>query len=265
MYEPFMIKVSSPGKKGILQLTQNENYEVYKTEGFAALNTNIMQTENVYIDGGKCNLTHVEPRNIVLYIHFRAAAVESSRLTLYPYFAPHQELTIEYANDNRSGKISGFVESIECDLFNNPQFMQISIICPYPFFSSSVYTKLILSSAATGTLNNAGDIDAGITTDITVDEMDGYSPILQNLTTGQKMIINTKLEVGKTLKLSSLPGEKTVKILSTGGETQNVISKMDISSRWITMLLGGNELKVSTANGAACTAIIKMHHLYVGM
>lgn len=60
--------------------------------------------------------------------------VEDSRQLLYRYFQVKKPIELTIAGDNRVLMAEGYVESITPNIFTNPETVQITIICPDPYF-----------------------------------------------------------------------------------------------------------------------------------
>jgi hypothetical protein len=60
--------------------------------------------------------------------------LETRRIMFDMIFHQNEEITLFISTDHRNVITKGYVESIECNFFNNPQIIQVSIICPDPFF-----------------------------------------------------------------------------------------------------------------------------------
>lgn len=100
-------------------------------------------TSNRYNDGSRLEHIRAEQRNIVLtFFPMPYPDVETSRQILYKYFPLYSMITLMFNLDNRKVSISGYVESIEPNIFENPETVSISVICPQPFFESHVPTVL---------------------------------------------------------------------------------------------------------------------------
>lgn len=118
-----------------LTLTHRENeYQVINVDGLNPPKAIIQSNNVVSMDGARFASSKLEPRNVVLTIKINGD-VESNRLRLYRYFKTKQYSKIYYKNSSRSIYCEGYVETIECDLFENGQTMQVSIICHDPYLN----------------------------------------------------------------------------------------------------------------------------------
>ena len=166
----------------VLRLTRNVNYTITGVEGLTPVAANINTSTAGINDGVLYNSARLGYRNIVITLYFTQDA-EKNRIRLYNYFQTKQFCMLYFSNDTRNVKISGYVETFECDLFVLGQTAQISIICPNPYFknvsetvnSGSAVTSMlefptefndvVFSTETTNTtitIPNNGDVPAGM-------------------------------------------------------------------------------------------------------
>lgn len=108
-------------------------YQILNVEGLNPPSANIKRSEVAGMDGTKYMSAKLEERNIVLTLRINGN-VEKNRIYLYNYFQSKQYCKMQYTNGSRSVYAEGYVENIECGLFTISEQMQISIICPDPYF-----------------------------------------------------------------------------------------------------------------------------------
>ena len=63
--------------------------------------------------------------------------VEKNRINLYKFFRIKELCKFYYKNSTRDVYIEGYVETVDVDLFTNNEIMQISILCPNPYFKNA--------------------------------------------------------------------------------------------------------------------------------
>lgn len=121
----------------ILTLTQNENdFQILSIEGLNPPNAQINTAIIAGMDGARFNSSKLDTRNIVVYIKIRGD-IEQNRLRLYSFFVTKQWCRFYYKNDSLDVFAEGYIESVECGIFTDNEVMQISIICPDPYFKSA--------------------------------------------------------------------------------------------------------------------------------
>ena len=121
----------------ILELTHCESdYQILSIDGLNPPQATINRSKIVGLDGSKFNSSRVEDRNIVILVKLNGD-VEANRLKLYQYFNTKQWCKLYYKNRNRDVYIEGYVETMEVSPFTKDETVQISIICPEPYFKSA--------------------------------------------------------------------------------------------------------------------------------
>ena len=139
------------------ELTHNyERYYVKSITGLtppsAVINTSVSGSPSAVIntsvsgsyDGSFYNSSRLEKRNIVITLGLKGK-VEENRQRLYSIFPMKKECEIYFKNRNRDLKIKGYVESIEGDIFVQKEEIQISIICPNPYFETPLSVECEMS------------------------------------------------------------------------------------------------------------------------
>ena len=125
------------------------------------------------VDGASFTGASVLSRNIVLTLHpnpdWKDWTYEALRRLLYSYFMP-KRLTrlVFYSDDMIPVEISGVVEDVSVNIFSKDPELQVSIICPDPYFTSldpTVITGLTNDDAIT--VEYGGTIEAGMHVKVT--------------------------------------------------------------------------------------------------
>lgn len=134
-----MFELSVKNHRGdTLNLTKSKQYTVYKINGLNPPKATVNSSVNTTTDGSSVNSVRLTNRNIVIYVAINGD-IEVNRIELYKYFPVKKNITLYFKNGKRNVYIEGVVELIECDLFTNRQVMQISVICPKPYFKEADY------------------------------------------------------------------------------------------------------------------------------
>lgn len=234
-----------------LNITGNSKFQLVSVTGLNPPVADIAYSQLATSDGGVFNMARGQARNIVLTIQ-PMGGVEAKRLELYEFLAPKSAITLEIKTDNRHVTIDGYVESMEIDYNANPQLIQVSVICPNPYFKDA--TKR--SVAVPGTVNNPSEATQGAEFTLTLTGS-GTSLVLTNTTTGEALTVTDTFSSGQIVKINTLQGQKVVKV--------NGISRMasvDLSSDWPQLQPGNN---VFTITGVSCTAVCEFYPLYMGV
>lgn len=253
----------------LFELTHNRSqYSLIHVTGLtppkADINTSVAGT----IDGAFYNSARVNMRNIVLTIVIEGD-IEANRQHLYRIFPIKSLCTVFFKNENMNVQISGYIELVDGDLFSKREQMQISIICPRPFWSALGLVAYELSTTVamfsfpfsiaptpgvaiseytqqpTIKIYNDGSVPCGFTADIEI--ATGPQSVsdltLYNLTTQKKIGIlgSVTLAAGDKAHLSTIPGSLKIS-MEHGGTVTNLINKLIDGSTFFNLELGENIL-----------------------
>lgn len=243
-----------------LELTNNPNYRVYQIDGLEPPQATINTSAVANFDGSRFNSSRANERNIVIYLTIEGDC-EVNRINLYKYARTKKFIRFYYQNDSRDVYIDGYVESMPIGFFEMKQIVQISIICPYPFFKATVETVLnfasveplfifpfayeaagepfsVLRPGATKSLVNEGDVENGLT--ITINAIGQVlNPRILNVTTNQYFKVTVEMTEGDQLTINTNKGEKSLTLLRDG-VTTNIINSMVRGSTWFQLYTGDN-------------------------
>lgn len=243
-----------------LELTHNSAYSGISIDGLyppsATVNTAVTATH----DGSKYNSSRVNDRNIVITLYIESPCDEN-RIELYRYVKSKQYIKLYFSNELRDVYIDGYVESMNVDFFALKQKVQISVLCPSPFFKV-VEDNIIDFSSLTSLFEfpfsieeagiefsslqlhtdksviNRGDVPSGAKIKLysigTV-----LNPTIYNVGTSEYFTLNFEMQEGDEITISTVTGEKYVTLLRDGVET-NIINKMKIGSKWLQLQPGDN-------------------------
>lgn len=270
----------------LLELTNNENYNVIKVTGLNPASATINTKSVTNLDGQKFNSSKVNMRNIVLTV-LPVEPVDENRIALYEYFKVKQFVRIYYKNKLRDVYIDGYVETFEDDFFTNPQNIQISIICPKPYFKSLDYgisnfltiVNLFESPFSipeegmavserldnfTLDITNRGDVSTGIILHgIFTGNVSGLT--IWDKLTKARMAIEYEFDAGDELYIDTNKGQKSI-TLSRSGEKINLINYLADGSTWLILEPGINSYEYTTTYGQTNVELSIEHtDLYQGV
>ena len=159
----------------IYELTHNRRmYSVVSVSGLTLPMVNINTAAAGTQDGEVYSSSHMNRRNIVITLVLEGD-IERSRQMLYTIFPLHSPVTVYYQTFNRDLYIDGYLESIDGSLFAQREAMQISIICPDPYFRNR-YLAAARAENGAYSIRNDGDVPVGFVAEITVSTED--EPVL---------------------------------------------------------------------------------------
>lgn len=247
-----MLKISVKNKYNqTLQITQNNKYAVVEVTGLTPPKANINTSNLATKDGSVFNSSKLQNRNIVIDI-VPTGDCEAARLDLYKYFRGKQICTLYIETSTRKVMIDGYVESVTANLYENPQKVQMSIICPDPWFKSET-PQVINFDTNPKTINSDSDDDTGV---IITATMSGAAsdPSFTNSTTGETFSLDYDFQSGDVLTVDTRRGSKSVKVLRSGA-TINLLNYITSATKWIYLITGNNTITYNAASGAANMAV----------
>lgn len=268
-----------------LKLTQNENkYQILQIDGLTPPKAKIDTIDVVNVDGAKFKSSKLEMRNLVLTIKINGD-VEKNRIALYDFFMPSQWCKITHKSSLKTVYIECYCETNDCDLFENGQTAQISLLCPKPYWINLVSTIIDISKKygnftfpfsieeqgivfASIDLNkitriiNYGEVSNGMI--ITIKANDTVSnPVIYNYNSGEYIKVNKTMQQGEKIVINT--ELKTVYSYIDSIET-NIINYKDDSSTWLELSRGNNFLTYnSDSNSDMLDVVITHNSLYAGV
>ena len=254
-----------------VQLTNDEtNYQILSIGGLNPPKVQLNHSTVAVLDGSRFNSARLNERNIVILLKLNGD-VESNRLNMYQLFALKHECKFYYKNEHRNVYIAGRVESIECDYFTNKETMQISMICPFPYFKdidiivddiSKVIKKFefpfsieydepeIFSEIEVDKITdifNMGESECGII--INIDFIGSVNQMkIINTGNGETFTVNHGFISGDNLVINTNKGEKSV-VLTRNGAEINLFAKVARGSTFFNLNRGDNYFSYEADNG----------------
>ena len=258
------------------ELTSNEaRYQVTKIDGLNPPPAVITSAGVAGMDGSRFASAKLGERNLVLYVKINGD-VETNRIFLYRFFKTKQYCKIYYENETRSVYAEGYVETIECDLFENGQMMQISIVCNDPYLKAleEIEHELSLIIGAftfpfaieepiefsyyehdmLTTIAYDGDAESGFIIEI---QAGGSvtNPSIYKVGTGEQMSINVTMVQGDLLRINTNKGEKSIEF-THNGVTTNYLRNLQRGSSWLSLDIGDNQFTCDADSGEEMMQIV---------
>ena len=245
-----------------LTLTGKEaQYQVIKIEGLSPAPAQINTTAIANLDGSLFNSSRLESKNLVITIRINGD-VERNRQRLYDFFPTKEQVTIYYSNENRDVFIEGYVETLECDLFNISELAQISILCPDPYFKSidelvsDISNTIALfhfpfaidydapiafsefENSRVTNVYNEGSSETGVIVDI-VARSDFDSITIRNVETLEEMTLEYQFLENDEIEINTNKGHKSVYLIRAGERT-NLFTAVKRGSVFFQLRAGDN-------------------------
>lgn len=277
----YTLKVEN--KRGeILTLTHNEKeYQIVSIDGLNPVPAMLQMSSVVGMDGTKFVSSKLNTRNIVITIRLNGD-VERNRLQLYHYFKSKQYCKIYYKTETRDVFAEGYVENIECDLFTIGEMMQVSIVCPDPYFYSvkenvheaspiNPLFEFAFAFGADGVKNptitdpaiefsnynhsqaidiiNSGEEETGLIIEILFNG-NVSNPYIHDGITDDVLQVNADFAFGDVLTINTKRGNKSVMIARNGAAPISGIRYLDKSSVWLQIATGLNHFVYGAESGS---------------
>ena len=271
----YTVKIRNSANE-MLQIYPSNDYMLTSIAGITPADATINSVEMATQDGAHFNSSRVMPRNLVATFSIRGegAATRQRRVNLYRYIRPKHPIRLYIANDQRNVYIDGYVESMQDGgtIFSEREQMQVSVICPDPYFrDNETGDRMVTFSAITPMFNfpfhivsptpfstwdevytkiieNDGDASCGVVLNVIATDR-VTNPWFYNETTGERMTFEITLEVGDELVISTIPGHKRARLIRDSVET-NVINTLAHGSAWLTLEPGANAFFYNAVSGA---------------
>lgn len=256
----------------VVELTHDrKNYAVVDVQGLTRPTAQINTTVSGSLDGSFYNSARVEMRNIVLAVVLYGD-IEANRQRLYDIFPlPKMACTVYFENANRRVQIEGYVETLEGNLFENRETMQISILCPRPYWEDMESIVSELSSVLRlfefpfdisepipvsevlevpmATVHNGGDAVCGLRLHIDIDgDVEGLT--IYNSTMQIFLGFTFTFEAGDVIDVCTISGSLST-TLTRSGTTSSLLPYLKAGSTWIKLALGDNQLTYTLTDGDA--------------
>lgn len=234
--------------------------QIRNVDGLGPVKASVNTSPMGSVDGDSYSGASVGARNIVLTLrpnpNWHTWTFEGLRRLLYTYFMPKLLTRLVFETDEIPPvEISGYVESIEPVLFSKDGEIQVSIICPYPYFTTVApieYTGVSSDGSNPLEIEYNGSVVSGI--NVTVSWTSGATPTLVGIQLGDPALsyfrVAATIDSSKYLVMNSIPGQKYVQNVATpSGVTTNLLSKVQEGSQWPFMQPGENQFAVITSGG----------------
>lgn len=275
-------------KGNVLRLTQNEEkYQVLSIEGLNPSSAQVNRATMAGLDGSKFNSAKLQERNIVITLKLKGE-IENNRIELYRFFKPKYLCTFFYKNKNRDVYIEGYTETVEITPFTNNETMQISIICPNPYFRSvknleESISKTISKFAFPFTIENDypiafSEIDKEKITNIINDSEDSTGMIVQidflgvvnkivikNTEAGEKIELKYDFKENDKVIINTNRGNKSINLIRDG-INYNIFNTLQKGSVFLQLDTGDNFFSyiVDEGDGDSKVDIKFKHYLLYG-
>ncbi|ABS35234.1 hypothetical protein ACP49_16180 [Clostridium botulinum] len=259
-----------------ITLGNSRPFILSKIDNTAGVKTNIITTKSPYQDGKNYHGTTLEDRVLPVTGAIISTSTEDlyrKRMNLCSIFNPKAKINITYINN--AGE-----HSIECVVQDSPVFnkktglMQeflVQLYCPSPFWQDIYETKeevalwigdfeFMLEIPDEGiemghresnlivNIFNDGDIECGMRIEFTA-LATVVNPSLFDINTRKYIKVKRSLQAGDKLIINTKFGDKTVEMIRSNGERQNVFNWIDLDSEFLQLNVGDNLFRYDAEQG----------------
>ena len=289
-----MFEAKIENRKGnILTLTQNESdFQITSIIGLNPPSAQINTTNIAGFDGAKFNSSKLNTRQIVITLKLNGwgSIVEYNRQMLYKYFPTKEWVKFYFKSDYRNVSIEAYVENFEDDLFEQHQTIQVSLLCPQPYFKDideiiddiskivSVFEfpfsinenepipiSEIELDKITNIYNNS-ESETGLIIEIEV--LDTINKIaIGNTLTGESMILNYNFIADDKIIIDTNKGQKSITLIRNNIK-YNLFTAIQKGSKFFQLAMGDNLFTYLADNGTSDTLIhvlFKHYNTYRGV
>jgi hypothetical protein len=222
------------------------------------------------MDGENYSGAYVGKRNIVLTFGFNpnyaaSQTVESLRAEAYKYFMPKQNLKLRFTTDQISSdcEIDGIVETVEPTIFSQDPEMQVSILCPMPYFVENTPTvvegtTVHIGSSAYDTITYAGTAPTGfllrlystgvsLNEEVVVRSYSQYGGYSEKFSTDGNTSVLVSGSSDIELYLNTNDGAKDFYVIDSGTKISK-LKYLKTGSLWPKLYTGDNRFRVETTD-----------------
>lgn len=195
-------------------------------------------------DGSVFTNARAQNRNIVLTFATTGAKPESMRVSIYRVFKIKEPIALEIETGTRTANIDGYVETITVDPFAKKQRIQVSIICPDPYFLGAEESHVVIYPQSN--IVTLSDTTHGAIFEITATAAITGGFTIGNTLTGEEFTVDGDYQTGDKITLDTRQGLKAL-TLTRNGTTTNILQYMNATKHdWIQLVpLDNNYITLS--------------------
>lgn len=119
-----------------IPISENENIQIKAIQGLTEADAIINTSQRIDATGVRVTAVGVRARNITMLL-CPQNDVAAGRDLIYDQFSAGQNVTLLINAKGKQMTIEGIVESVQGDLYERRQEIQVSIICPIPYFTDA--------------------------------------------------------------------------------------------------------------------------------
>lgn len=259
-----------------LQLQDTSSGIVVKSiDGLDPVKATMVSSSFTNMDGEQYHSSRRDKRNIILTLgldpEFTSMGVRELRQYLYSVMMPKSPVNLAfYDTDGTFTLIDGRVESMESPMFTEDPEVQVSILCFNPDFVDPNPVVVSGSSTTTRTetlIHYNGTVETGVL--VTVKANAATSAISLDLRSQGRALQNaftdTTLASGSSLLISSVPGDKYVRLRAADSSESSALQAYSPFSAWLTLWPGDNYFMFQNSVSTAASWSMQFINRYGGL
>lgn len=241
---------------------EGTTYQVVSIEGLNPPKAQLNFTKAATIDGAFFNSATLPTRNIVINLKINND-VERVRADINNICRIKDKVRFFYKTDAKEVMIDCYVESVEYNLFERSEVVQISLICPSPNFKSVAATtreETLTNSGSISNIVNESACDVGFKMTVTFnDPVSAFGIRLSKYTIRFE---NYSIQTGDILTVNAFDGDYNCTLKkASDSQTINFISYLTDDSTIIKLPPGNNSAAVAfIATGVSASVKIKFEY-----
>lgn len=273
-------------------------YVIDEISGLGPAPALVNTSEVALMDGQRFDSAKLDMRTLeVAFIIERDAT--ASRLAAFRVLRPKERVRVRFKSEARDVYIDGYVSSVDVAYFEQQQVCTATIVCPMPYWRGAQPSVNDMSSVVglfhfpfasqvkagdtqpvsdvtsivfgyidmTGgvTVPNFGEASTGLV--ITLEATGAVSdPKIYDYATGDFIGVDFDMVAGDKITIDTTPGQKGVKLLRGGVET-NIFNYLMKDITWLQLPYGGTILALEVASGMPSDLRVTVTHenLYEGV
>lgn len=236
----------------VFDLYDSTKYGIVNFAGLDRPDADISRSALAGANASRISGSQISERNIVLTIRPWIAA-ETNRLELYDNLPFDTDLRFYIVTENRCVFIDGRIEKLGGGRFTQDVTdIQLSILCPFPWFHSVKLHKAQLK-LGDNIIRNEGDIPAGFRLEVEGHiNMVGLIDFKLNVG-GETFATKADTNVLAPVELITIPGKRTFKCSNSGhistGTWKPSFSYLAANTKWPKIPAGTQTINVSYTEG----------------
>lgn len=230
-------------------------FDLISATGLEPPTVDVNYSNYAMVPGGNFQSASVDARNIVVtgeIVPPPGETVLSMRRRLYHLLPARQLLVARLWRDGSYElRVNAYLETIEYSMFSKQSAIQISLICPEPYFRDPQTKFLNQRSPGSITIDNLGDAPAGLDVTFRINNNFHNTLRLFNDTTGDSLEILHPWRVDHRVRVNTSEGSREVTLRNLDGTVrQHLLGSTTINGGWPMLVQGPNELRFqSTGTG----------------